>query len=71
MRIKISNLKDIRELVSQAQLVDGDVILSKGKFAVDAKSALGVLSLDISDGATIDFPATATSFAEFLSQFKV
>lgn len=71
MRIQINNLSDIRQLVKEAQLVNGDVIISKGKFSVDGKSALGVLSLDLSDGATIDFPSDAIEFADFISHFKV
>ena len=71
MRIKIDNLNDIHELVKQAQAVDGDVIISKGKFAVDAKSTLGVLSIDMSDGATIDFPEAAIDFKDFLNKFEI
>ena len=71
MRIKINSLNDVYDFVKHAQDVEGDIIVSKGKFYVDGKSVLGILSLDMSDGVNVMYPEEATAFGEFLSKFKV
>lgn len=67
----MSNFSDYMLLVTQASTVDGDVTLSKGRYTVDAKSLPGVFSLDLSNGATIEYPENATKFEEFLEAFKI
>ncbi len=71
MRIKINSLNDVYEFVKHAQDVDGDIIVSKGKFHVDGKSVLGILSLDMSDGVNVTYPEEATAFGDFLSKFEI
>ena len=71
MRIKINSLNDIYDFVAHAQDVNGDVIVSKGKFHVDGKSALGILSLNMSEGVNVTYPEEATAFGEFLSKFVI
>lgn len=71
MRIKINSLNDAYEFVKHAQDVKGDIIVSKGKFHVDGKSVLGILSLDMSDGASVTYPEEDIAFGKFLSKFEV
>ncbi len=68
-KIKTSSINDVALLCEKAKEVDGDVIISKGKFAVDAKSILGCLSLDMADGVTIEYPDNADNFTAFLHNF--
>ena len=51
--VKITSLEDVKEFVKRAVKIDGEVtvisISEKGtKYAVDGKSILGILSLDLS-----------------------
>ena len=69
--IKISAFTDYMLLVNEASKVDGDVTLSKGKYSVDAKSLPGVFSLDLSEGATIEYPENAFAFDQFLFKYKI
>lgn len=46
--IKLNNMEDVQGLVSILTNCDGDFNLSKGRITVDAKSILGVCSLDLS-----------------------
>jgi hypothetical protein len=54
----------------QATKVEGDVLLKRGKFVVDAKSFLGVLSIDVSQDTTVIYPEDAEEFEIYINQFK-
>lgn len=69
--IRMSAFTDYTLLVTEASKVDGDVTVSKGRYAVDAKSLPGVFSLDLSDGATIEYPDDAFEFDQFLFKYKI
>lgn len=67
--ITINGITDMTNFIRHAVMVDGDVICRKGKYAVDGKSIMGVMSIDISTGVTVEYPDDATDFNEFLKQF--
>lgn len=69
--IRMSAFTDYTLLVTEASKVDGDVTVSKGRYAVDAKSLPGVFSLDLSNGATIEYPDDAFEFDQFLFKYKI
>jgi len=73
MKISISSINDIYKLVELAQNVEGDIVVRKGKFCVDGRSALGVLSLNLTSGATIEFAPTPSNqfMIDYLEQFEV
>ena len=45
-KIKLSNVQDIREFVNVIILADYDVDLVQGRYVIDAKSIMGIFSLD-------------------------
>lgn len=47
VKIVLSNIQDIRDFVNQVILVDYDVDLVQGRYVVDAKSIMGIFSLDL------------------------
>jgi phosphotransferase system HPr-like phosphotransfer protein len=67
--IKMNNLTDIKNFLAKAMQVEGDVLVKKGQYVVDGKSVMGVFTLDVSTGVTIEYPATAADFDEFITQF--
>jgi len=69
--IKITGLNDVYKFLEHTTKVDGDVTLFRGIYAVDAKSILGVFSLDLSNEVIVQYPDTATDFDEYLTQFEV
>ena len=71
MIIAIHGVHDVYEFINYASKVDGDVLLKRGKFAVDGKSFLGVFSIDISQGVIITYPASATDFEQYILQYKI
>ena len=47
LKIKLTNVKDIRDFVNQVILVDYEVDLVQGRYTIDAKSIMGIFSLDL------------------------
>lgn len=71
MTISIKNLTDIYNFVAEASKVEQDVIIKRGKFVIDAKSILGIFSIDMSQEVVVSYPESATDFENFISQFKI
>lgn len=65
--ISIDKISDIMEFNAQAHKVEGDVVVRRGIYVVDAKSLLGVISLNPAEGITVEFPEEATDFATYLN----
>lgn len=68
--IKITGLADVYNFIEQASKVMGDVIIKRGKFIIDAKSVMGVFSIDMSNPVTVTYPEDAVEFAEYIKQFE-
>ena len=45
--IKLTNIQDIREFVNQVILLEYEVDLIQGRYVIDAKSIMGIFSLDL------------------------
>ena len=63
VKIVLSNIQDIRDFVNQVILVDYDVDLIQGRYVVDAKSIMGIFSLDLLSPITLQ---AHTDYAEDL-----
>ena len=63
VKIVLSNIQDIRDFVNQVILVDYDVDLIQGRYVVDAKSIMGIFSLDLLSPITLQ---AQTEYAEDL-----
>ena len=70
MFIKIYGVSDIATFVANALQVNGDVIVKINKFIVNGKSLKGMFAIEPSEGITVEYPANAIAFEEFLKQFK-
>ena len=63
VKIVLSNIQDIRDFVNQVILVDYEVDLIQGRYVVDAKSIMGIFSLDLLSPITLQ---AQTDYAEDL-----
>lgn len=56
MLINLSRVKDVKTFVEIAQSCTGELTLKSqdGKYAVDAKSILGIFSLDLSNKVVLE-----------------
>ncbi len=53
INIKLSSVQDIREFVNVVILADYDVDLVQGRYVIDAKSIMGIFSLDLLSPITL------------------
>ena len=68
MQITLTTVKDIRNFVNEVILVDYDVDLVQGRYTIDAKSIMGIFSLDLLSPITV--VAHTESAAEFFESIK-
>ena len=48
-KVLLQSISDVKEFVSAVSLCDFDVDLISGRYAVDAKSIMGIFSLDLTN----------------------
>lgn len=48
LKVKISTINDVKEFVSTVMLFSYDIDLISGRYAIDAKSIMGIFSIDLS-----------------------
>lgn len=69
MKIKLSTVEDVREFNKIACKICGNVDLQGARYIVDAKSILGVFSLDLSQNLTLITPTKENE--EMFKQWEV
>lgn len=47
VKIKLSTIEEVRKFVNIVCSYDGDIDLKSGRYVVDAKSIMGIFSLDL------------------------
>ncbi len=45
--VKISTIKDVRDFIAAVSAAENDMELTSGRYIVDAKSIMGIFSLDL------------------------
>ena len=71
MKIKLTNIQDIREFVNDVILVDFEVDLIQGRYTIDAKSIMGIFSLDLLSPITlVAHTENAEAFFTKIDKFK-
>ena len=68
MFITLTNVQDIREFVNVVILTDYEVDLVQGRYTIDAKSIMGIFSLDLSK--PIELVAHSDDADKFLAEIK-
>lgn len=59
MRIKLSTANDVKEFVNVAMLCPYQIDVRHGRYIVDAKSIMGLFSLNLSEPLSVMIPMTA------------
>ncbi|XCP84328.1 HPr family phosphocarrier protein [Roseburia hominis] len=70
-QIKLSGPEDVREFVRFAERCDFDINVFYNRFIVDAKSILGVFSLDLSKDLTVEYSGIDAGFENMLTKYCV
>ena len=53
LKVKIDTINDVKKFVSTVSKYDFDVDLISGRYAIDAKSIMGIFSIDLSKELTL------------------
>ena len=68
VNVLLGTINDVKEFVSVVTRFDFDIDLISGRYAVDAKSIMGIFSLDLSKPIRVD--AHTEEAGEFLAAIK-
>ncbi len=61
-KIKLANVQDVRDFVKYVIMTDYEVDLVQGRYVIDAKSIMGIFSLDLLS------PITLVAHSEFADE---
>ena len=68
--IRLSTIQDVRNFVEIVNMSDIEIDLSSGRYVVDAKSIMGIFSLDLSKPIQVDVHSDdADAFINELAPF--
>ena len=70
-KIKLNNIDGAKEFVRAAVDCDFDIDVYYNRIALDAKSILGILSLDPRHPITVDFEGDNANFRKVLDKYAV
>lgn len=71
MKIKLSGIQEVKEFVTAAGKCDFDVDIFYNRVVIDAKSILGVLSMDLSRVLSVRAYGVNKGFQKILEKYAV
>ena len=70
--IKLETINSVKDFVNIVNRYDFDIDLTSGRYVVDAKSIMGIFSLDLAKPIKVDiFSDSADSIVAELKQFMI
>ena len=66
--IRLSSIEDVKKFVNLVNTYDFDVDLVSGRYVVDAKSIMGIFSLDLSNSIKVEIQSDDCD--KFLDELK-
>ena len=69
--IRLYETEDVKEFVNEAAKCDFDIDIYYNRFLIDAKSILGILSMDLTKVLTVDCHGENKEFERTLQKFAV
>ena len=70
-KIKLTDLKDVKEFVHAAEQCDFDIDVFYNRIIIDAKSLLGILSMDLTRNLNVRCYGENSEFNRTLQKFAV
>lgn len=74
VQISLKSIEDVKQFVQTITMFDGEFELISGKYVVDAKSILGLFSVDLSKPVILRIEGTDSTLEDVLnaiSQYRV
>ena len=69
--IRLNATEDVKEFVNEATKCDFDIDISYNRIIIDAKSLLGILSMDLTRELTVRCYGESQRFNEVMAKFAV
>ena len=69
--IRLNETEDVKEFVNEAAKCDFDIDISYNRIIIDAKSILGILSMDLTRVLTVQCHGESKEFNRTLQKFAV
>ena len=69
--IRLVSIDDVKDFVKKANMYTYDIDLSLGKYTVDAKSIMGIFSLDLSREIELTVHSDSTEFIDQIASHIV
>lgn len=70
-KIRLSATDDVKDFVNAAGKCDFDIDVQYNRVVIDAKSILGVLSMDLTRDLTVKYGGKNPSFENILEKYSV
>lgn len=70
-RIRLRQVSDVKEFVRAAEKCEYDVDVSYNRMVIDAKSILGVMSMDLTKTLTVKYRAEDCAIEDTLNKFAI
>ena len=71
IKIKLNATEEVQEFVNAATKCDFDIDIYYNRFLIDAKSILGILSMDLTKVLTVECHGESKEFDRTLKKFAV
>mgnify|MGYP002515112711 CR=1 FL=1 len=69
-KIRLTSIEAVRDFVEVVRQFDGDIDLSSGRYVVDAKSIMGIFSLDLMNPITLTAHSTDENCEKLMESVK-
>ena len=70
VKIRLTSIEDVRDFVEVVRQFEGDIDLSSGRYVVDAKSIMGIFSLDLMNPITLTAYSTDENCDKLIENLK-
>lgn len=71
VKVKLVSIDDVKDFVKKANDFPYDIDVSLGKYIVDAKSIMGIFSLDLSRELEVIVNSDSSDFIESIANYTV
>lgn len=71
MKVKLYSVEDVKDFVNIMVSIEGAVLLYCGRYIVDAKSIMGIFSLDISSPLKLEIEEWKEEYMPLLEKYVV
>ncbi|MBS6194937.1 MAG: HPr family phosphocarrier protein [Clostridiales bacterium] len=69
--VELSSIDKVKNFVNDISKVDGDFDLISGRYVIDAKSIMGIFSLDLTKPLQLNVRTNGNENLEFLKKYEV